>query len=272
MSFRGFVGLVSTLAAVIVILIGTLIFVEKVPEGKVAVVYSPSGGATEVLNPGWHLIGLGKHTTEYPTRIQVLKNNVSVSTNDGKKVDMSARYEVKVDKKKVLTIFRELGSQDIEQIQEGYLYMKLFKASRETISTYSLLDVYGTKTTEASATITKDFAAKVEPLGFIVTDVTLGTPKADKQTQAAIDARVAAAQQNEQKKLELENDKIDAERKAIQAKGDADKKIIAAEAEKKSNDLIEKSITPELLKKMEMEARIKHGWVEITGASVLTQK
>jgi regulator of protease activity HflC (stomatin/prohibitin superfamily) len=201
-----------------------------------------------------------------------VKSKVSVSTSDGKKVTMSARYEVKVDKAKVLKIFKELGSQNIEEIQEGYLYTKLFKSARETVSKFSLLDVYGTKTTEASSEITKDFAEKVAPLGFIIADVTLGTPEADPQTQAAIDERVKAAQTLEKLNLDKQIAQATAEKQKIEAEGIAAAEIEKARGQAEANKLMQQSITPELLTKMEMEARLKHGWVTIQGASVLTQQ
>lgn len=273
MSAKGFVGTVGSIIGVFILLIGFMMFTERVPEGKVAVVYSPSGGAKEVLSPGWHTIGLFEKTTQYPTRIQVVKSKVSVSTNDGKKVAMSARYEVKVDKSKVLKIFKELGSQNIEEIQEGYLYTKLFKASRETISSYSLLDVYGTKTTEASAKITKDFGEKVAPLGFIVSDVTLGTPEADAQTQKAIDSRVQASQETEKLKIQLENEKIVAQKKQVVAEGDAQQAIIKAQGDAKANKILSNSLTDKVLKAQELEARKKFGWVTVQGAgSVIVDK
>ena len=35
--------------------------------------------------------------------------------------------------------------------------------------------------------------------------------------------------------------------------------------------MIANSMTPELLKKMEMEARLKHGWVEIQGSNTVVK-
>src|SRR5699024_1344272 len=267
MSQKAFLGIIGFSGALILALIGMFVFVEKVPEGQVAVVYSPSGGAKKVLNPGWNMVGLFEKTQRYTTRITIVKDSVTVTSKDGKSVKMGASYEMKVDQDKVLDIFKELGSQNIEQIQEGYLYQKLFRASRSTVSNYSVLDIYGTKTTEASAKVTELMAKESEGLGFIVTNVTLGTPELDKDTEAAINARVQAAQANELKRQELENERIEAEKKEVIANGEAQKKLIAAEAEKKSNELIEKSITPELLKLREMEARMKHGWITIQGGT-----
>lgn len=267
MTGKGIAGLVTTGLIVFGLIIGGLIFIERVPEGKVAVVYTPSGGATKVLNPGWHLIGLFHKTTEYPTRINIIEDNVSVTTTDGKKVTMPVRYEMKVDKSKVLDIFKELGSQNIDQIQSGYLYQKLFKSSRDTVSKYSVLDIYGIKTSEASAQVTEQMAKSVEGLGFIIADVTLGTPEVDPETQAAIDARVKAAQENELKKQELENERIEADKKKVIADGNKVQKIIDAEAEAKANQLVAKSITPQLVEMKEAEARIIHGWISVQGGT-----
>src|SRR5690606_23064537 len=118
-------------------------------------------------------------------------------------------------------IFKELGSQDVKQIQEGYMYQKLFRASRAVVSNYTGLDIYGSQTTEASAKITEKMAKDVEDLGFIVTNVTLGTPKLDENTEKAINARVTAAQELELKKQELENEKLEAEKKKVIAEGEA---------------------------------------------------
>ncbi|MCM3109896.1 prohibitin family protein [Lederbergia lenta] len=271
MSTKGFFGLIGAGIGVLLLIIGLFTFTERVPEGKVAVVYSPSGGAKKVLNPGWHLVGLFEKTQQYPTRITILKNKVTVTTKDGKSISMPTSYEMKVDRSKVLDIFKELGSQNVEQIQEGYLYQRLFRATRSVVSDYSVLDIYGTKTTEASAKITEKVADESKDLGFIITNVVLGTPELDKETEKAIDARVQAAQELELKRQQVENEKLEAEKKKIIAEGEAQKKVIAAEAEQKANQLIEKSITPELLKKMEMEARLKHGWVEIQGATPLVE-
>lgn len=253
MSYKAIKNLVISLILAIVLVLGFLLFVEKVDEGKVAVVYSPSGGSKEVLSAGWHLIGLMEKTTEYPIRVQTMKNSVSVSTTDGKKLKMSVRYQMQVDKKKVLNIFKELGSQNVEDIQEGYLYNKLYKSSRDVVSGYTVLDIYGSKSGEASQAITDKFAKEVKDMGFIITDVTLGTPEADAETQKSIDARVKASQENELKKTQIENAKLDSEQKRIVAEGEAAAGIIQAEGEAKANEVLQQSISPELLQKEYIE-------------------
>ncbi|MEK3955896.1 MULTISPECIES: prohibitin family protein [unclassified Psychrobacillus] len=282
LSIKGILWLVGLFITVMVVIVGLFTFVERVPEGKVAVVYSPAGGAKEVLNPGWHLIKPLEKTQEYPTRITIVETAISVTTNDGKKITMPARYEMKVDKSKVLEIFQELGSQDIEQIQEGYLYQKLFKASRSVVSTYSVLDIFGTKTTEASAKVAESMADSSEGLGFIIADVTLGNPEVDKDTQAAIDARVQKAQELERLNLEKDIATANAAKQKIESTGVADAEIerargeaesakIRAQGEAEANRTLNASLTENVLKLEEIKARQKHGWITISGTTPLVE-
>ena len=258
-------SLIGLGVAVFIGLILLIMMVERVPEGKVSVVYSPNGGVVKTLSPGWHMVKPFEKTQQYPTRITVVKSKVTVTTKDEKSVSMPISYELKTDPSKVLGIFKELGSQNIEQIQEGYLYQRLFRASRSVVSNYTVLDIYGTGTNEASAQITEKVADESAELGFIVTNVVLGTPELDQETENAINERVKAAQELELKKQQLENEIVEKEKKKVIAEGEAQKQIIAAEAEKKANELLSKSLTPEILKMEEIKARQQHGWVTIQG-------
>ena len=69
---------------------------------------------------------------------------------------------------------------------------------------------------------------------------------------------------------EQETIKVQNQTKILEAQADAQAKQIAAEAEAKANSTISASLTDKLLKKMEMEAREKHGWVTVQGGTVVT--
>lgn len=266
MSTKAIMKLTGIGFGVLFLIIATLSLTERVPEGKVAVVYTPSAGVKKVLDPGWHPIMPFHKTQQYPTRITIVKDKVTATTKDGKSISSKVSYEMKTDREKVLEIFKELGSQNIEQIQEGYLYQRLFRASREVISEYSVLDIYGTKTTEASARITEKMAEESEGLGFMITNVVLGTPQLDEETESAINERVKSAQELELKKQQLENARVDAEKKEVEAEGEKQKKLIEAQAEKEANELVNQSITPEILQLEEIKARQQWGWITVQGA------
>lgn len=249
----------------------TPMFVEKIATGHVGLVYSPNGGVQkQVLTEGWHVVGLFDKVIEYPTKLQTVEyKDMVVSTKDGKNMSADLAYSYKVDPAKVVSIFKEFGNVPVEDIEQGYLEKRMLAAARKSVSNYDLLAIYGADSSKAGLEIQKDFEDDVKHLGFMVSDVTLGAPKPDKNTQAAIDSRIKASQETEKKKIELENEKIEAEKKKVIAEGDAKKKLIDAKAEAKANEIVSKSVTPELLKKMEMDARKSHGWVTVQGGSTI---
>ena len=64
-----------------------------------------------------------------------------------------------------------------------------------------------------------------------------------------------------------------ADTKKVQAQAEADAGIIKAEGEAKANKAKSDSITDNLIRMKEAEAREKHGWVTVNGAgSVITNK
>jgi len=266
MSKKGIAGTVAAGVLALGVVIGGISITERIPEGKVAVVYTPSHGADRTLDAGWHLIKPFEKTQEYPSRITIVEQDISVTTSDGKKVTLPMRYEYKVDKEKVVDIFKELGSQNIESIQEGYLTQRLFKASRDTVSEYSVIDIYGQKTSEASAKITEKMRDSSDDLGFMVNDVTIGTPKLDKVTQDAIDERVKTAQELEKLNLEKQIAEKQAEKKSIEAKGNAEAEIERAKGQAEAIKLVNQSLTPEYIKLKEAEARMKFGWLTVNGS------
>ena len=66
--------------------------------------------------------------------------------------------------------------------------------------------------------------------------------------------------------------KVEAETKKVQAQADADTAIIKAEGEAKANKIKSDSITDNLIRMKEAEAREKHGWVTVNGAQGVITK
>ena len=92
---------------------------------------------------------------------------------------------------------------------------------------------------------------------------------AKKEVETASQAQAKANVEAQTKVIEAS---AAAEVKIIEAEAAAKMIAINAEAEAEANRKISASLTNELLRKMEMEARIKHGWIEITGATPIVVK
>ena len=105
--------------------------------------------------------------------------------------------------------------------------------------------------------------------GIAVTEASIIDVHPDEQLQKTINERVTAMQKKQQAEAEQETIKVQNETKILEAKAKAEAKIIAAQAEAEANKIIANSITKELLKMEEMEARQEHGWVTVQGASTV---
>lgn len=246
------IGAVLVGLALIVLILMAPLLTERIQPGHVGVVYKPGSGVQDkVLEDKWHFfptIMPFDKITEYPIRLQTVEaKNMVLATADGKNVTVDFSYSYAVEPDKVVPIFEKFGPVDVEHIENTYLKKRLFDAARNTISQYTVLELYGEKSGEAQAGIKEAYAKNVAKLGFLVDELTLGAPKPDKKTQEAIDARVAASQELDRKKTELEIAKAEADRKREEAKGEADAKLIKAEGEAKANQALQKTLTNELI-------------------------
>lgn len=242
-------GLVLTAIVIVLALILTPLFVEKISAGHVGVVYKAGSGVQDTtLDDRWHVVSPFDKITEYPVRLQTVKaNNMTLATADGKNVTLDFSYNYMVAADKVVPIYNKFGPLKVEEIEKGYLKTRLFDAARNVISQYTVLELYGEKSGEAQAKIKSVFHENVGKLGFIIDDLTLGAPKPDAATQQAIDSRVSASQELDRKKTELEIAKAEAERKRAEAQGIADSELIKAQGTAKANKALQATITPELI-------------------------
>lgn len=253
MSGRGLVASVLTGFAAVVLVGGALLFVERVDDGNVSVVSTTTGGASEVLDAGWHMVGVFDKTTDYPIRTQVTDGSVAVATSDNKRIDLPYTYEYNVDKDKVLEIFKKFGRQDVETIQSSFIQSRLNKTIKEVVGKYSVLDIRGAGSGLASEDILQAIEAELAPQGFVITNVSLGIPEVDAQTQEMIDKNTKAVQEQELKKTEKVNAELDAETQRIKAQSEAEQAIIRATGEAEANEILQKSISEELLQKEYIE-------------------
>lgn len=239
----------------LVITVGVLIwagnaFITKVQNGYVGVVYSANGGVqNDTLPQGWHLKGAFSKVIQYPIRLQTVEyKDVQTATSDGKNITIEhISFNYQIEPHKVIEAFKTFGAISSSTIEDNYLRTRLADAARKAISQYTVIDIYGEKSSNAAADIQKKFTDNISKLGFVVSDLTLGVPKADPNTQAAIDKRVEASQELDRKTTEKLIAQQEADRKFIEAQGEANAKIEEARGVSEANKKLQQSITPDLI-------------------------
>lgn len=260
--------------------IGGFICTEKIPAGYVGVQYSMSGGVQdELLTQGWHIVSPNKKVNLYSIKTEQMymskeegkkgeDESFNIMTKDGQlNVDFEMAYTF--DSENVVSLFNKYGGLSGEEIVNTKIRGKIKTLVSEVTTQYTVLEVHMEKKAEVNRAITEYLKEQLRVYGITVESATLSRTQPDEAVQAAITKRSAAAQELEAESLKQEQARKEAETKRIQAQGEADAKLIEAQAEAEANKLLQQSITDELIRMKEAEARMEHGWVTVQGADTI---
>lgn len=275
MKKKGFVGGVALAVILIVGLICGLICIEKIPVGYEGVVYSMNGGVQkETLTQGWHFVSPAKKVKEFAISEEQLNlthdkgDSFQVSTSDNAGIAISFQMSYHFVSDKIVDTYSRFRGMDGDDVINNRVKTVLKSKISEVTAKYSMMDIYsGARSTinkELTEYLNKEF---YDDYGVEVVNASIVDVHPDEQLQKTINDRVTALQKKQQAEAEQETIKVEAETKKIQAQAEADVAIAKAKGEAEANRLQSESITDALLRKWEIEARNKHGWVTIQGGT-----
>jgi regulator of protease activity HflC (stomatin/prohibitin superfamily) len=276
----------------VILIVAVVLLVKSivtVPAGYVAVKYNMSGGVEgDVLSQGWHFKSPTVKTTLYTIGIEqsyLTKDDkgdspsdesFSASSSEGKALQIDLTYTYQYQADKVSEVFSKFKGQSGKEVRDGFIKPNIVSWAKEVIARYKVSDILGVERANINVALTKYLADKFDTYGITISNVSLINIEVDKKTREAINQKIAAQQEAETQKINnqtaVDKAKADAEVKKTNAQADADAKRISAEAEAEANKKLSSSITKELIKMKEAEARLKHGWVTVQGSDTVVSK
>lgn len=262
----------------------------KVGQGEVGVVYSMKGGVKEdTLGPGFHFVGPFDKVSDFPVSQQqlVLSNNAADFNKekldqdthvdapaDGGMVKMNMTINYNFIPEKVTSLYERFNGMEGDQIVESKVKNSILAYIKEVTPQFSVMDIYSDKRAEVGQSITEYLNSKLnEEYGINVSSALIIDVQLDEELQTKVQAKEQAKQDAE--KAELDKQTALAQGEAAKAKAEADKAVTItnAEAEAEANRIKAASITDELIRMTEAEARKEHGWVTVQGAdTVVTEE
>lgn len=281
MSNKGFIGGIALAVVLVIGLICGLMCIEKVPVGYEGVVYSMAGGVQEeTLSQGWHLVAPNKKVNLFTIANEQLvltkdsrdgsegDESFNVSTADDASISISFQMSYRYVPADLVSTYKKFKGMDGERIVNSRVRTVLKSKISEVTTDYSMMDIYSGNRSKINNEITKclNDAFKKE-YGIEVISASIVDVHPDERLQKTIEDRVTALQKKQQAQAEQETAKVEAETKKIKAQADADAMIIAAQAEADAYRIKSAEITDNLLRKWELDARAKHGWVTIQGGT-----
>lgn len=272
----------------LIVAVSCISCLERVSVGNVGVVYTSKGVKNETLSPGWHWIGFTELVKQFPVSQQqiVFSNDpadynakkhadwsIDAPANGGMvKINLTVNYSFKADR--VIDIYTRFNGMDGEQLVETYIQNSIIAYVKEVTPKFSVMDIYSDKKSEVNKALTEYLNEKLsDEYGMQITSALIIDVELDTGLQEKIKAKEQAKQDAEIAELEKSTALAQAETDKVKAQTAADIEVIEAQAQADANRIISESITPELIQMTEAEARLKHGWVTVTGAdSVVVSK
>lgn len=274
----------------------TILSLASVGQGEVGVVWTMKNGVQEeVLTPGIHFISPTAKMKTYPISQQqlVLSNNpadygeeshqdwsIDAPADGGMvKLNMTVNYNFMADR--VVELYAKFNGMDGDAIVDGMVQNSIIAYIKEVTPQFAVMDIYSDKRAEVSEAITEYLNSKLnEEYGINISSALIIDVQLDETLMAKVQAKEQAKQDAEKAELDRqtaiaqgEADKAKAEAEAevkrIQAEAEAEQTRIAAEAEAYANAVINESITENLIKLKEAEARMEHGWVTVQGTGTV---
>lgn len=257
-----------------------------VGQGEVGVVYSMKDGVQEeTLSPGFHLVSPFDKVRDYPVSQQqlVLSNNAADFNEkelekdthvdapaDGGMVKMNLTVNYNFMSDRVTDLYEKFNGMDGEDLVESKVKNSIIAYIKEVTPNFSVMDIYSDKRAEVGQAITEYLNSKLnDEYGIEVSSALIIDVQLDEALQEKVQAKEQAKQDAEKAELDKQTAIAQGEAKKAEAEANAQVTITNAQAEAEANRLKSESITDELIKMTEAEARLQHGWITVTGADTV---
>ena len=213
-------------------------FITIIPANSVGIEYNPFKGGIQQIT-----LQEGFKFKNPLTKIYIISNkvkelqfdNVSVQTNDSQWVNAIIQVQVNIDKNKANIYFSKYGDKELEDIR-NIISSTIQKQFESVTVKYNIMELLGEKRDDIVNETYKLAAEELYKDGIILNRLILIDTDAGDEIERAI-SEEAVAKKN-----------VDtAEYKKQQAELEGEAKVIEAKKQKEANDLLNKSLTEEIL-------------------------
>lgn len=242
---------------------------SKVPAGYVGVKVYLLGGSkgvdSEVLGVGRYWIGVNENLFLYPTFQQnyiwtqsedegsLDDESFTFQTSEGMQVGADIGVSYHLDPDKIPQIFQKYRK-GIEEITNVYLRNHVRNALNKVSSGMGIQDLYGARKSELIDLVSAEVKNKVSDIGIIIDQIYLiGSFRLPDTVVEALNRKLEATQKAQQRQNEIAQARAEAKKKIEEARGDAQSILTVAKAQAQANEILSRSITPELVQYKQTE-------------------
>ena len=231
---------------------------DYIEPGQVGVKVTTSGGDRGIqrtlLEPGRHWLWFSERLYTFPTFVQnyvwtkerttqsPTDESIDFQSREGANINSDFGVQYSFERSRIPDIFARyrMGATEITR-------QTLRNEVRDALVTHAssrrIEDIIGEGKNEFMDHVLRQVRERMAPHGILIDNIyAVGRFRLAAETEAAINRRIAAAQETEQRRQQVETARMEAERQQIEA-----------EAQARANRVIAESITPELVQFMAVQ-------------------
>ena len=216
---------------------------EPVEEGNVKVVKKWGATTGEVFGPGAHFVNpVSQSTASLSVRPQAYtmssqrgegaearEDAITVLTEDGLRTDIDVTIRYRVDAGNAVTFYRDYRT--LEAAEERLIRPSIRSVLRTEAGRLPVTDIYtGEGQTRLKQAAEEELSAEFAESGLILEAVQVRNVELPAQYAQAVEQKEITEQRRQQKQDELEVEKLEADRKRIAARGEADANRIISQS------------------------------------------
>lgn len=220
---------------IVLVIIGIVILSNSVliiDAGKMAVIFNNINGKLSVRYPGTNLLMPGvQRPILYDTRVQTYTMSATYSegevkgddavdclTKDGQVVRMDVSLRFHIDPMKVAELHNNIGPDYLGKVVRPEIRTSV----RLAVSAYAVTEVYSEKRTEIQRRMVDTLTPKFDKNYLVLDEILIRNVRFSPDFEKAIEQKQIAQQQAQQMQYVLEKEKLEKDRKIIEAQGEAE--------------------------------------------------
>ncbi len=228
--------------------------IAKVPANSVGITYSPFSGTSEsTLSEGFHAKNIFDKVYNISTEVQTMTvSNLTTQTKDAQYVNSTLDIKYRVSSSNAYLIFTQFRT--LDKMSDTLIIPTTQRVLELITTNYNVMDVLGDKRSDIYKELENNLTEELAKYGVEFYSISITDMDAGETIEQAITAEAVAKKAVETAEQELLKAQTEAKQKSVTAQAEqdaakiqAETKLIEAEAEKKANELLQQSLTKDIL-------------------------
>lgn len=196
---------------------------------------------------------------DFPTFIQTQKwtrsqdegsakdQSITFNSLEGATVNVDVGLSISFNSRKVPEIFQQFREEP-QTIIDGYIRNQVRDAFSINASKMKITDIFGQGKQALIDSVASSLKRQLSPMGIIIDNVSvIGEMRVDREVQSSINAVLTATQRAIEAENKIKQSQAEADQRIQVARGDSAAAVIEASGKAHANEVLARSVTPELI-------------------------